>query len=462
MAASDGVRPEVRSSVPESALGAETPWHLSGNYAPVPDELTVLDLEVSGAVPPELRGLYLRNGPNPKSGSSPHWFFGNGMVHGVRLEGGRAKWYRNRYVRTRLLETEADRTEGANMLDKTLSAANTHVIGHAGRILALEEGAFPYALDAELETLGYDDYEGRLTTAFTAHPKLCPETGELHFFGYGFVPPYLVYHVLDPQGRLVHSAEIRVPRPTMMHDFMITREHAIFMDLPVVFDLERAARGETPLYWDESHGARIGILPRLGTDADVRWFEVDPCYVFHPMNAWAEGGRVVCDVGRHAHMWRDSMNDFAPSYLWRWSFDLADGSVREEQLDDVPHGFPRVDDRVVGLRHRYGWAVAPRPGSDAVVGSPGVVAKYDLETGARAQHDFGPAGHPDEFVFVEASAAAGPDEGFALGFVYDRARDASDLVVLDAARPEGKPVAVVHLPRRVPHGFHGSWIADRR
>jgi carotenoid cleavage dioxygenase len=449
------------SMMPEAREG-EPAWHLSGNYAPVLDELTAFDLPVTGAIPPELRGLYVRNGANPKSGSSPHWFFGNGMVHGVRLEGGRAAWYRNRFVRTRLFETGADRLEGANMLDKTLSAANTHVIGHAGRILALEEGAFPYELGAELETLGCEDYGGRLTTAFTAHPKLCPDTGELHFFGYGFVEPYLVYHVLDARGRLVHSAPIRVPGPTMMHDFMITREHAVFMDLPVVFSLERAMRGEVPLTWDESYGARIGILPRMGTDAEVRWFEIDPCYVFHPMNAYAEGGRVVCDVGRHAYMWRTSMDDFAPSYLWRWTFDLASGKVSEQQLDDRPHAFPRVDDRVQGKSYRYGWMVAPRPGHDAVLGSPSVVVKVDLGSGGQAVHDFGPTGFADEFVFVEAHPGAGADEGWALGYVYDRARDASDLVILDGARPDAAPVAVVHLPRRVPHGFHGSWIADPR
>ena len=459
MASSASTRSE--SIAPENAPG-ETPWHLSGNYGPVPDELTAFDLPVTGAIPPELRGLYVRNGPNPKDGSSPHWFFGSGMVHGVRLEGGTAAWYRNRWVRTRLFETGADRMDGANMLDKTLSAANTHVVGHAGRILALEEGAFPYELTAELETADCEDYGGRLTTAFTAHPKLCPDTGELHFFGYGFVEPYLVYHALDARGRLVHSAPISVPGPTMMHDFMITREHAIFMDLPVVFSLERAMRGEVPLYWDESYGARIGILPRMGTDADVRWFEIDPCYVFHPMNAYVEDGKVVCDVGRHAHMWRTSMNDFAPSYLWRWTFDLATGKVGEQQLDDRAHGFPRVDDRVQGKKHRYGWAVAARAGHEQVVGAPGVVVKYDLATGAQAEHDFGPAAHPDEFVFVESHPGAGPDEGYALGYVYDSARDASDLVILDATRPEAKPVAVVHLPRRVPHGFHGSWIGDPR
>ncbi|HKX45519.1 MAG TPA: carotenoid oxygenase family protein [Planctomycetota bacterium] len=442
-----------------SASAAEqVPFHLRGNYAPVMDELVRFDLPVEGALPPELDGLYVRNGSNPKSGASPHWFFGDGMLHGVRLSGGRAQWYRNRWVRTTKLERDADPLDPATIMDRTASAANTHVVAHAGRIYALEEGHFPYRVGPELETLGCESFGGKLTSAFTAHPKLCPETRELHFFGYGAVAPWLVYHVLDAQGELVHSAEIEVPGPTMMHDFMITRQHAIFMDLPVVFDLQAALAGGAPLRWDASYGARIGILPRFGTSADVRWFEVEPCYVFHPLNAWAEGDRVVCDVGRHESMWRTSMNDFPPSYLHRWTFDLATGAVREEQLEEVSHGFPRVDDRVVGLRHRYGWVVEPRRrGADFFEG-PGVVARYDLASGEKRVHDFGDAAQPGEFVFAEAGPRASEDEGYALGFVYDRTRDTSELVVLDASAPEAKPLARVSLPRRVPHGFHGSWI----
>jgi carotenoid cleavage dioxygenase-like enzyme len=434
------------------------PFHLRGNYAPVMDELTVFDLPVTGAIPPELDGLYVRNGANPRSGSSPHWFFGDGMVHGVRIENGQARWYRNRWVRTTKFERNADALDPATMMDRTASAANTHVVGHAGRLLALEEGHFPYLLTPELETIGCESYDGKLQTAFTAHPKLCPETGELHFFGYGPIEPWLVYHVLDASGALVHSAEIKVPGPTMMHDFMITREHAIFMDLPVVFDLQAAMSGGQPLRWDESYGARIGILPRRGANADVRWFDIDPCYVFHPMNSYVDGSKVVCDVGRHEYMWRESMNDFAPSYLWRWTFDLATGKVGEEQLDDASHGFPRVDDRVMGLRHRYGWAVQPRNREEDFFDSPGVIVRYDLTTGEKAVHDFGDNGQPGEFVFAEADAKSGEAEGWALGFVYDKARNGSDLVILDASNPAAAPVATVSLPQRVPHGFHGSWV----
>ena len=308
-----------------------------------------------------------------------------------------------------------------------------------------------------------------LTTAFTAHPKLCAETGELHFFGYSPLPPYLTYHVLDASGALVHSAPITVPKGTMMHDFMITRDHAIFMDLPVVFDLDAMESG-APLKWDDEYGARVGIVPRMGTDADIRWFEVDPCYVFHPFNAFvdpADPNKVVCDVGRHAHMWKRSMNDFPPSYLHRWTFDLATGAVGEEQLDDVQHAFPRVDERLVGLPHRFGWANVPRDGTQGDVTYPGALVKYDLANGMQSStHDFGPDAFPGEFVFVPRDDAAGEDDGWAMGLVYDRANDTSDLVVLDAPDAttalrhqsdrwlvvhRGQPVASSRTERRLLH-----------
>jgi len=144
--------------------------------------------------------------------------------------------------------------------------------------------------------------------------------------------------------------------------------------------------------------------------------------------------------------------------LYRWEFDLKTGKVSERQLDDVSHAFPRVDDRATGLRHRYGWAIAPRPGAEQGFGAPAVLLKYDVERGGSTMHDFGPNAQPGEFVFAESSDSAAEDAGYVLGFVYDKARDTSDLVILDATDMTKAPVATVELPRRVPHGFHGSWI----
>ena len=340
----------------------ETPFHLQGNFAPLTDERTDVALEVEGTIPPELCGLYARNGSNPVNADSPHWFLGEGMVHGVRLENGKAAWYRNRYVKTTMLsDPEGERISSTGEIDRTRSAANTHVLGHGGKIYALEEGSFPYVLDRELETVGCTDFDGRLTSAFSAHPHVCPVTGEMLSFGYGQFPPYLTYLRVSPDGKLVQTEEIDVPGATMMHDFMITEKRALFMDLPVVFDLEAAMAGTMPFKWSDDYGARIGIMPRTGTNSDVVWFEVEPCYVFHAMNAWDEGDKVVYDVCRMNEVWREagSMDsENTDVTLHRYTFDLSTGNVKEETLDDRAMEFPRVAPQRVGLKNRFGFALA--------------------------------------------------------------------------------------------------------
>ena len=384
----------------------ELPFHLRGNYAPVTDERTELNLEVTGSIPPELRGVYMRNGPNPKSGYSPHWFMGDGMLHGVRLEAGRARWYRNRYVRTRTLTEGAEFVDGNGNIDRSAGVNNTNVVQHAGRVLALVESSYPVEVGRELETVGLCDFGGRLTTAFTAHPKPCPVTGEFHFFGYSFLPPFLTYHVLDRAGALVKSEVIEVNGPTMMHDFAITDRHAVFMDLPVVFDLELAMQQRFPYRWSDDYGARLGVMPRGGSNADVRWFDIAPCYVFHPLNAYADGDTVVIDVARYRDLWRDGPEGVAPASLWRWTIDLAAGRVSERQLDDRAIEFPRADERRSGLRHRYGYAAGNVFEYEDDRTQSAQLVKYDLETGAATTHEFGVGRTPGEGVFVPASATA--------------------------------------------------------
>lgn len=429
------------------------PFYLRGNFAPVHEEITATDLRVEGAIPPELHGTYLRNGPNPPAGDPGHWFFGDGMLHGIRLEGGKAAWYRNRWVRTRALDEGAQFLGTDGTLDYTAGKANTNIIGHAGRVLALVENAFPTEVTADLETVGVCDFDGTLKGAMTAHPKPCPKTGELHFFGYSFFPPFLVYHVLDASGRLVRSEEIDVRGPTMMHDFAITDRHVVFMDLPIVFDLERAMSGGMPYVWSHEYGARLGIMPRGGTSADVRWVEIEPCYVFHPANAFESDGKLILDVARYPSLWDGGPDSFNSAALHRWSVDLETFGVREEALDDRPIEFPRIDDRLTGEPNRYAYAVANfRVDSD----ESGDLVCYDLRNGSSQVHDFGPGRMPGEGVF--APAGDGETDGYVLAFVYDHARNGSDFVILDAGNISAPPVARVELPQRVPFGFHGNWI----
>ncbi len=320
--------------------------------------------------PLELTGRYFRNGPNPLPGeSSAHWFTGHGMVHGIRLREGRAEWYRNRWVRTKALAGQP--MFGPHGIDRSVGVANTHVVAHAGRIMALVESSFPHVLTPELGTVGPCDFGGRLTTAMTAHPKTDPATGELHFFGYGFAPPFLTYHRLSAAGELVTSAEIAVPGPTMMHDFAITDRHAVFLDLPMTFSLQRLATG-MPYGWDDSYGARLGVMP-LDRPGEARWFDVDPAYVFHVGNAHTDdAGRVVLDAARYAAadavaMWDNLGHDPAghaaaaaatgAARLHRWVLDPATGAVTETPLADRSVEFPTVDDERVGRDARYRYAV---------------------------------------------------------------------------------------------------------
>lgn len=433
------------------------PFHLEGNFAPVFEEQTLTSLRVRGAIPPELNGRFFRNGSNPKSGTSLHWFLGNGMLHGVRLENGRAVWYRNRYVRTTLFEKpEAMGMNADGTPDRTASLANTHVICHAGKIMALEEGHFPWIVSKDLDTVGPHDFGGKLKTAMTAHPRICPETGELLFFGYGAVPPYLTYHRVAKDGTLVQSEEITVKGPTMMHDWNVTRNHVVFMDLPLVFDMAALAKGGIPIHWSDDYGARLGVMPRNGSDKDVVWYEIEPCYVFHPMNAYEEGDTLVLDVARFKKMaFGPEDKDGTPALLHRWVIDTKKRSVRDIPLDDRPADFPRVADSVVGLKHRFGYMAGL--GLDIGTQFGRELIKYDLQSGKSETWatNSGGAGEP---VFVQTGR--NEDDGYVLTFVYDAARNASDLVIIDAKQFAKGPVARVELPCRVPYGFHGSWIAD--
>ena len=433
----------------------KTPFHLRGNYAPVPSEETFTDLEVDGAIPPGLCGRYLRNGANPKDVKTRHWFFGDGMIHGVALEHGKASWYRNRWVRTRHLATRRPPTGPDGSRDLGAGQANTNIVSHAGRILALTETTAPWELTRDLDTVGVHDFDGRLITGMTAHPKICPTTGEMHFFDYGWMHPFLTYHCADAQGRLLRSLPIEVAGPTMIHDFAITARHVIFMDLPVVFDLERAMRGSMPYRWDDDYGARVGVMERGGSA--VRWFDVAPCYVFHPMNAFERDGRIVVDVARYPEMWRGDAARFDLASLHRWELDLSSGKVAETALDDRPIEFPRIDDRLCGLPNRYGYAIRNVSSTESPANS---LLKYDLASGTSVEHDFGPGRFPGEGAFAADPSSREEDAGWVMTYVYDAARDASDFVILDAQRFAAPPTAVVHLPVRVPFGFHGNWIAD--
>jgi carotenoid cleavage dioxygenase-like enzyme len=427
----------------------------SAYKTPVSAEIEAFDLAVTGALPPELTGDYIRNGPNPAAGAkSGHLFLGDGMLHGVRLENGRARAYRNRWVQTRALTEHAPYVRKNGTLDLTVAVANTSVVAHGGQLLALVESSFPTAVTRELGTVGTYDFGGALKTPFTAHPKVCPRTGEMHAFGMSILPGALTYHRIDAGGTLVESRPIPVKGVTMMHDFALTDRHAVFMDLPITFDMVRALRGAMPYKWNPKYGARLGVLSRTDATTPVQWIPIEPCYVFHVANAYDDGETIVMDVVHYRDLWRDDPHAFAPTTLRRWTIDPVAGTVRETILDERRVEFPRCDERRTANAYRYVYGVSVGATGDGTR----ELRKYDLATGASSEYAFGPGRVPGEAVFVPGGDAE--DAGWLMCYVYDEARDRSDFVVLDATDLAAGPVATVALPARVPLGFHGSWIAE--
>ena len=429
------------------------PWHLQGNYGPIEHELDATDLEVEGEIPAELDGQYMRNGFNPVNGTSDHWFFGDGMIHAIDFRDGAAT-YRNRYVQTPALANGG----GSMSMDPADSPANTNVVRHAGRIFALEEAHGAYELTHDLETVGLETWNGEIAGAFTAHPKLCPTTGEMLAFGYNVVgPEFLRYYRFDANGGLAQSEPITLPKGVMMHDFNITANHVVWMDLPVVFDLDLAMKGEAPFGWAPDNGARLGVMPRTGTDADVRWFDIEPGYVFHPVNSHEEGDTIVLTVCRADRAMAGGFDDIsAKASLWRWTIDLTKGTVTETQLDDRKSDFARVDDRLVGLPAGFGYTMqlGQTPDNPSMGNE---VYKYDLATGQPEIHHMGSVcgGEP---VFIPRPGGSAEDDGWVVLFTYDPQTDRSELRMIDAQDFSGPPVARIFTPQRVPYGAHGNWM----
>lgn len=440
--------------------------YVEGMYAPVTEELTALDLPITGVLPPELDGRYLRNGPNPAGPVDPtrhHWFVGDGMVHGLRLRDGKAEWYRNRWVRSRSAVASLGGTAapGENGM---ASWANTNVIGHAGATFAIiEGGGRPAELTDELDTIRFSDFGGTLPHGFTAHPKRDPRTGQLHAASYWWQRQKVVdYTVVGVDGRVLHQAAIPVPGNPMVHDCSITETSMVIYDLPCTFDLDAGIAGwPFPYRWDPAYRARLGVLPLSGTAADVQWFEISPCYVFHPINAHDHGTTVVIDVIRHPKMFATDFfgpNEGAPA-IWRYVLDRATGKATETPLDDRAMEFPRVDERLVGRAQRFSWAVEVGLDADGDVVWPGTgLVRHDARTGTSEVRTFGPGRTVGEAVFVPRAPDAAEDDGWYLAFVHDAATDRSELVVIAGQDWLGEPVATVHLPARVPLGFHGNWV----
>ncbi len=454
--------------------------YLTGVHAPVTDELDV-ELAIEGELPRGLRGRYLRNGPNPVFPPKDryHLFDGDGMLHALDFEDGRVR-YRNRWVQTAALATErrlghavygglADPNPPSPdiFLDdepRSRNPANTNIIRHAGRYLALWEGGQPTVVTPDLETVGLDDFAGELVGSMTAHPRIDPVDGKLLFFGYSPFPPHLRYHEVDAQGKLTRTVEIDLPNPVMIHDFLVTHEHVVFFDSPAVFDLAGFRETGSAIKWAPEEGTRIGIMPRDGDASDLRWLEIPTAYVFHFLNAWTEGERVRVFGTPSPWVGLDFEHDTPPegldtnTYMHEWTVDLGAGTVETRRTSELPGEFCKVADAVAGVPHRYGYMCSFSSGECDGPYFDGFT-QLDLERDTETSWSE-PGKIFGEVAFAPDAEDTSGDEraGWIVGYAHAADGSSSEFLVTDARDVAAGPIARIAMPRRVPLGFHGNWM----
>jgi carotenoid cleavage dioxygenase-like enzyme len=457
--------------------------YLNKGFEPIRVEYDYADLVVEGTIPRELNGSLYRIGPNPQFAPRGPYnpLLADGMIHAFHIRDGRVA-YRNRWVRTQ--QWQREHTAGRSLFGTTGSprdadpevaglqtdgVANTGLIWHGQRLLALEEGHAPIQIDPiTLETLGPWTFAGALPGNMTAHPKVDPGTGEMFFFANFPNKDFsgaLAFYIASAAGRLTRSEIIQGPFPSLVHDFAITADYILFFVCPVTLSMERIRKGASPIGWEPERGTHIGIFPRGGSTSDIRWFKAPSCMAWHSMNAFQNGEDINLDVCAQAAPAFPNDKGKAPSdtdlrqYLTRWTMDWSSpSSVVTTRLNGSVCEYPKIDDRRVGIPHRFGFvACAGGPGTGDLFHR--AVGRYELETGQLRSFHFGGSSAISEAIFAPKSPGSAEGDGYLLLTVFDERRNASYLAIVDAMHIEAGPIATAHLDHRVPLGFHGVWRA---
>ncbi|MFI6865500.1 carotenoid oxygenase family protein [Nocardia sp. NPDC050406] len=464
----------------------ESPF-LVGHHRPNRMEVDAPDLFIEGELPDDLAGVFYRNGAEPlypPTDEDYHWFDGDGMVYAFFLGEGRVS-LRNRWVRTEklLLEMKEGRrlfgvhgnpmTTDSKAAGTRYNTANTNVILHGGKLLALMEGAPPVELDPRtLDTLGEEHYGGVITTTFSAHPKVDHGTGELINIGViarnKGTEPEIRYDIIDSEGRPTKTEFIPVPHQSMMHTFFVTENHVVFPVTPLDVSITRAIAGGPLVAWDPHRPTKLGVMPRTGTAADVRWFEAEPRHMMHEANVWEQDGRLVADVAAadgtalfpdiNGH--RRSHQETRQS-LRRWTIDpgAATDVVREEILNDRDIQFPRPDDRLMTRPSAHAFANSNLHSADGRADGMDSVVRVDTRTGAEDLYHFGDGAAAGELIFAPRVGGTDELDGYALTLMHRAGAAETELVVFDARNLSGGPLARVLIPFAIPSGFHCNYYS---
>ncbi|MFN3232525.1 MAG: carotenoid oxygenase family protein [Alphaproteobacteria bacterium] len=454
--------------------------YLHGVYAPLACESEAEVLQVVGDLPRDLNGTYLRNGPNPAlpPANRYHWFDGDGMVHAVRFEDGAAS-YRSRWIHTAGFDREADAGQAMwpgmmGPFDFSLpggpikDTANTDLLAVGRKVMALWYNAgTPYWIDPEsLETLGPETFDGQVTHSISAHAKYDEQTGEVLFFTYGDKPPYMTLGVVSPEGRLLRRLSVDLPGPRLPHDMGFTPNYAVMHDLPFFHDPEILRQHKKRVIrFHRNLPARFGLVRRDGI-GETRWFEAEPCYIYHVVNCWEEGDEVVMDACRCDDPLPRPNPDEGElasmlaylrlqATLHRWRFNLKTGESREERLDDLSAEFPIINNAVGGQRSRYCYSqIIPEAPTLTFTG----LVKYDTANGRSWRYEYGEGVFGSEAAFAARDGASSEDDGYVMAYVTDSSDWTSSCLVFDAQQIQAGPLCRVKLPVRVPAGFHATVV----
>ena len=442
-------------------------------------DATELDV-VAGAIPDDLAGVYLRNTENPVHDAIGlyHPFDGDGMLHSIAFGNGAAT-YRNRFVRTDgflaeqeaaqslwagLLASPADskRADGWGARGRMKDASSTDVVVHRGRaVTSFYQCGDLYAHDPRtLAPLGKETWvppEG-----ISAHTKVDAHTGEMLVFNYSKDAPYMHYGVVDAAGELAHYTPIPLPGPRLPHDMAFTERYAILNDLPLFWDPQLLAKGAHVPRFFRDMPSRFAVIPRRGTDADIRWFEAEPTYVLHWINAYETGDEIVLDGFRqgqpeppkNGNIFRYLDLNALETVPHRWRFDLTTGRTKEEDLSDTVMEFGMVSGAHAGRPYRYTYNMT---GVDGWFLFDGIV-KHDVVSGTEQRYAFGDGVFGSETPFAPRANARSEDDGYLVTFTTDVDDDCSECLILDAQRIEDGPVARVRLPERISSGTHACWM----
>ena len=441
---------------------------LTGMHQPMAEELSLDHLEISGQIPQALTGTYARIGPNPfkPDPRGHHWFVGDGMVHGIRLSNGKAEWYHNRYIKAGTLERNGGPPAVGGPRRGARDTVNTNVLKLADKTLALvESGPFPFELDGNLDTVASTNLQGTLSAPFSAHPHQDPQTGEWHAIVYESETQDTVWHVvINSVGEVTAERPIAVKDGPSIHECSITDDYVIVFDLPVTISLSTLAQGYNfPYRWNKQHPARVGLMPRHGNADEIIWCDVDPCYVFHVANSFQNAdGSVTIDLCAYESMFAhgpDGPNGI-PCGFERWRVDPAHQQVTREAIDPSPQEFPRVDERFFGQPYHHAWVVSQPSDTVSNFATDNKLYHHNVKTGDRRSYRFGDGLVGGEFVFVPRAQDAEEADGWLMGLVIDVKNDTTQLQFFEALNIEQGPVGAVHIPHRIPPGFHGNWIPD--